>query len=117
MNESWADRQHERSIEQRRELREPKTTRLADAVWYILMKHAGAQEGLRDAFRFTWAGPTRVEFRFMGLFGFGGKIWRNGVTAPFVSYYPEDKTPEREAAREETNAALQRLYNLYKQPE
>jgi hypothetical protein len=46
------------------------------------------------------------EWRFQGSLGFGGKFFRdsNGYR---VSCYPEDKTPERNAAISRANSRLQ----------
>lgn len=48
------------------------------------------------------------EFRFQGALGFGGKVYfRDGKWG--VYYYPEDRTAERDAICERTNAALAKL--------
>lgn len=80
----------------------------ANAIYDILVRECGAQEGDkwsgRAAFvhEFTRARHTD-EYRFCGSLGFGGKFYTDG---PRVSCYPEDRTPKREAMIERANKAL-----------
>ena len=78
-------------------------------IYDILVKHCEAPEGYRRSFvdhhcEPPWAGVS--EWRFCGNLGFGGKFWRNHGRF-YVNYYREDETPEREAAAERANAAIQ----------
>lgn len=77
----------------------------ADEVYDVLVAECGAPETLRDAFLTAWARNERLEFRFQGNLGFGGKVYRNIHTLPrfFVGCYPEDRTPERDAAINRAN--------------
>jgi|HubBroStandDraft_6_1064221.scaffolds.fasta_scaffold244577_3 hypothetical protein len=82
----------------------------SDKVWDILVAHAGANESERDDFRESW--PECHEYRFRGFLGIGGKIWNDHDTrkAPFVSFYPEDATPNRVEVRKAVNARLRALW-------
>lgn len=75
----------------------------ANAVFDILVQHAGASEWQREEFVLLHTTGRCDEFRFMGRLGAGGKFWRHGWT---VSCYPEDQTPERAVAIARTNSAL-----------
>lgn len=92
------------------------TLEQANAVYDILVAHAGAQEVGRADFVFQQTSerwPT--EYRFGGSLGFGGKFWR--LPLPFrvgsdanwyVTAYPEDmdRRPEIRQEIDATNAAL-----------
>jgi hypothetical protein len=83
------------------------TEEQANAVYTVLVEHAGAVEDMRDEFVFHLTRGCE-EFRFQGSLGFGGKLyverrrWR-------VSCYREDETPARVEAIQVTNAALDEL--------
>lgn len=49
-----------------------------------------------------------TEYRFGGMLGFGGKFWSDRVWR--VTCYPEDRTPEREAAMARANVRLAALH-------
>lgn len=86
----------------------PLTTEQANAVWDVLIQHAGADEHGRDDFvRTQTAGPCD-EYRFMGWLGFGGKFWKHSDRWT-VTAYPEDWTPGRDAIIAHTDAALAAL--------
>lgn len=95
----------------------PLTPEQANAVYDVLVKHAGADdtetEGVYSArtdFVFAQTDKYQPEYRFMGLLGFGGKFWRNGWEDRWYVYcYAEDLTPARQAAVDATNAALDAL--------
>jgi len=72
----------------------------ADVVYDILVTHAGAPESMRDNFVHYWGTP---EYRFGGLFGFGGKFWYSNFT---VNCYSEDLTPGRQILIDEVNRLL-----------
>ena len=84
----------------------------ASTVYDILVRHAGAPEDDRDAFVYHLTDGC-TEWRFQGALGFGGKFyvercgWRVGA-------YPEDiaRDPSRQAAIDNTHAALQMLWAL-----
>lgn len=52
------------------------------------------------------------EYRFCGSLGFGGKFRNNGnnENVPYVDYYQENKTPERDAAVQRANERLRILF-------
>lgn len=52
------------------------------------------------------------EYRCCGLFGFGGKFYRTGGRF-YVSMYPEDRTPSREARIKRVNELLGELVKKY----
>lgn len=78
----------------------------ANAVFDVLVQHAGAREWMRDQFVYLHVNGRCDEFRFQGRLGFGGKFWRHRYE---VSAYPEDLTPERRRVIDETSAALAAL--------
>lgn len=85
------------------------TPEQANAVYEVLVRHAGAREDGRDEFVFHLARGCE-EFRFMGSLGFGGKLyveprrWRVGA-------YPEDiaRWPAMAETIRVTNVALDGL--------
>lgn len=91
------------------------TAEQANAVWDVLAWHAGAcDESYDDAlsprqeFVFNQTSENITEYRFMGPLGFGGKFW-NYAGRWYVTAYPEDMTPQRQQAIDDTNAALAAL--------
>ncbi len=91
----------------------PLTADQANAIYDLLVQHAGASENGREGFVIVQANTVTNEYRFGGLLGFGGKFWRmTGLRREdrdlrwSVNFYSEDKTSEREAAAEVTNRAL-----------
>ncbi|WP_426513135.1 hypothetical protein ACPPVO_22415 [Dactylosporangium sp. McL0621] len=86
------------------------TPEQANAVFDVLVAHAGVYEEQRDELVYHLTHGCE-EFRFMGSLGFGGKLyveprrWR-------VSCYREDETPERVEAIRVTNEALVGLREL-----
>jgi hypothetical protein len=75
----------------------------ANAVYDVLVEHAGASEEQRDEFVIMHVNGRCDEYRFIGSLGFGGKFWRHDWR---VSCYREDETPERVEAIRITNEAL-----------
>lgn len=90
---------------------------LKNAIYDILVEEAGADPGEYTTLAFPHHWPECREWRFKGDLGFGGKIWarriygKNGEAAyhVYVTCYPEDKTSEREAIIQKTNARLAEL--------
>jgi hypothetical protein len=82
------------------------TEEQANAVYTVLVEHAGAAEWQRDEFVQLHVEGRCDEFRFQGDLGFGGKFWRHDWR---VSCYPEDETPARVEAIRVTNEALDQL--------
>jgi hypothetical protein len=87
---------------------EPMTAAQADAVYDVLVKHAGASEGWREDFVCYLVDARTTEHRFQGVLGIGGKFWNSGGRW-YVATYPEDLTPARRQAIDDTNAALAAL--------
>jgi hypothetical protein len=91
----------------------------ASAIWAVLVGHAGASTDPFDRENFVHhqtSDQPPTEWRFQGGLGFGGKFRRQRVwvgdqlrEAWFVDCYPEDATPDRQAAIDTTNAALAEL--------
>jgi hypothetical protein len=96
----------------------PLTADQANAVYDVLVQHAGASDHqgtfARGHFVATETEECVREYRFMGALGGGGKFrrdYRGGVRdCWYVSCYPEDLTPARQAAVDATNAALAELH-------
>lgn len=69
-----------------------------DEVWSCVVALGGASEMRRGEFRSyveTHPKDFPFEFRFMGHFGFGGKLrLKKGYFQ--ADYYPEDKTRDRD---------------------
>lgn len=84
------------------------TEELADRIYDILVKDAGAYEPDRSGFVHRQSNERITEWRFCGSLGFGGKFWNNNGRL-YVSCYREDSTPEREAIIEKVNAQLEEL--------
>lgn len=81
-------------------------------VWEILVATCGADSSSdaissRQQFIHATGTTRRVEFRFQGKLGFGGKVYVE--EPPRVSCYPEDSTPERVAMIKKANEQLSLL--------
>lgn len=83
----------------------------ANAIYSLLAELGGAHETDRSNFvyHFTQApdGPPG-EWRFQGIFGFGGKVYLT-PDRWCVGCYREDDTPERTIAMARINAQLEEL--------
>lgn len=88
----------------------PLTAEQANAIWDVLVEHAGASELGRSDFVDVETWQDCTEYRFQGSLGFGGKFWRNRDRW-YVTAYPEDVRglPERQQAIDTANAALAEL--------
>lgn len=58
----------------------------------------------------------KLEYRFMGHLGFGGKLWINGRQAPYVTCYPEDESAGRKMLISLANKDLAELWALEQKP-
>ena len=97
-----------------------------ERVYNVLVEECGAWP--RDSDHYVWEQfisymnqrERWFEFRFMGDLGFGGKFHRDeqGFSGPHysVSCYPEDSTPERQAAIDRANERLTLLLDERKVP-
>lgn len=82
----------------------------SDAVYDILVADCGAIDddtpfGGRSAFAAAQAQGCS-EYRFCGVFGFGGKFWLQDFA---VNYYPENATPKLDQICDAVNAKLAAL--------
>jgi hypothetical protein len=84
----------------------PFTADQANAIWDVLVEHAGAVEDQREQFVSVQTYSHCAEYRFGGELGFGGKFWSQRWD---VTCYSEDQTAERQAIIAATNAALAAL--------
>lgn len=92
---------------------------IARRVFDILVEHAGAHESLWEQFAVYMTGEEGHghEFRFQGALGGGGKlIFQRRTFGPnlYVTYYPEDETPEHDEIVKMTNRALSGMDYLIK---
>lgn len=84
------------------------------AVYDVLVAEAGASahpQERQDFVRYMASHGGTQEWRFCGALGFGGKLWRDPIYPAarggcYVTYYPEHRTPAREAIVERTNVRL-----------
>lgn len=79
------------------------TTPLANCIYDILVRECGAtNEWRRAAFLHQMIGRPSIgssgEFRFEGNLGIGGKFYVRSNGEVYISCYPEDRTPARDAA-------------------
>ena len=90
----------------------PNGPELYSACWSILVLFGGAYDGdrARETFVRTFLATMypATEYRFGGMFGFGGKFWRNDGRL-YISYYPEDQTKTLDAVRDTINEVLAQL--------
>lgn len=90
------------------------TESAANAVWDLLVAEGGASptEDARQQFVYHQTTAPCREYRFGGLFGFGGKFYKEWK-AWRVDCYREDETEERKKARESINTKLVELYQRH----
>ena len=81
------------------------TPDMAREVWTVLVVECGARWEDRNDFVLYATSKDPLEYRFSGNLGFGGKCYFSGGLR--VGYYPEDRTPERDQARDRANAHFQ----------
>lgn len=81
---------------------------LISEVADVLRDECGWRPTDNDMLGFAALWPDCGEYRFMGSLGFGGKVWSNRGRL-YVTCYPEDRTPERQAAIDWANARLATL--------
>lgn len=80
------------------------------AVWDVLVEFCKADEDMRS--HFLHNADTFVEFRFQGIFAFGGKLWHNNDRI-YVNFYPEDETELRTNTMIKVNADILLLRDYY----
>jgi len=81
-------------------------------IWEILVECGGATPNDAPGFFYHLTEP-RVEFRFRGVLGFGGKFYYPEM---LVSCYREDLTPEREHVIDVINQKLNQLQSDWETP-
>jgi len=78
-------------------------------IYDILIKY-GAMENYRSSFLINYlSDEVSKEWRFSGVFGFGGKFWANNYGELYANYYIEDQSLERELLLEKLNAELKEI--------
>jgi hypothetical protein len=87
---------------------------LANKIYDILVEYgASKQDHVRHQFvqYFTEEGQYK-EFRFMGIFGSGGKCrYTSHTLVPvYCNYYPESGTKELDAKMDELNEKIAKLF-------
>lgn len=91
-----------------------------ERVWDLLVEEGGASKALYAKKDFVdsycWVEHTTIEHRFGGVFGMGGKFWRNsGAPCGFyVSYYREDHTKKLDKILDKINERIAELVEQYK---
>lgn len=82
-------------------------------IWDVLVEHCQASAlGKAEFEGYMLAnddGSRKLEYRFQGILGFGGKVWVEKGETPYVTCYPEDLTDYREVMIVRANAALKKL--------
>lgn len=86
----------------------------AKAIWRILVEDCGAYDDRLSCDLFVGyccdRGFDRLEWRFQGKLGFGGKFYAN-ENGWYVSCYSEDETPARLQIIETANAKLVSMFD------
>lgn len=90
------------------------TAMLYGKVWDILDEFGGAGPGGKEDFVNYMCRPDvqaldSIEYRFMGVFGAGGKIWQSDNRL-YVSYYPEDDSEALNDRVDRINSLLSAIY-------
>ena len=92
--------------------KQPKDERnFYDNVYSILVEYAKAPEHMRENFitsPFENQQYPCDEWRFCGVFGFGGKYRRQTNS---VDYYSEDQSPKLDKLEKRINTLLKELHN------
>lgn len=72
-------------------------------IYELLVDYAGYQGCDKETFISYFLGnDTNLEWRFMGYFGFGGKLYANS-SAVYIDYYREHKTHILDSLRDLIN--------------
>ncbi len=93
------------------DLKKPLSKEAAHDVWNLLVDLGGAYDGERNETHFVQCQTDEFirEWRFQGIFGFGGKFYRDSDRW-CVGNYSEDDSPETDCVRDEINGRLAELY-------
>lgn len=84
----------------------------AEEILAILKETCGEPMDKEDFFRHVKTAletGEKLEYRFQGHLGFGGKIWLNKGKTPYVTCYQEDETVGRKVLVKMANEELTRL--------
>jgi hypothetical protein len=85
----------------------------AEQVWEILSRTCGAKS-MKEDFLFHVGAALqvngRLEYRFCGELGYGGKLYLEEHYAPRVGCYKEDDTKQRQKMIDKANAELEKLW-------
>jgi len=82
-------------------------SKAANKIYDLLVQECGAIEYWRDHFIQCQSEGCK-EFRFQGIFGFGGKFWDND-NRWYINCYPENMTPQLQAKIDEVNLILKKM--------
>lgn len=86
------------------------TENTANRIYDLLVEICDAPDEQRLLFvAYVTREKPRMEWRFSGLLGFGGKVYINR-TEIMVRCYPEDETPARREAIDKANKLLAEIY-------
>jgi hypothetical protein len=85
---------------------------IANSIVDILVEHCGVNANRRKTIVDDLMWGKLTEYRFQGNLGFGGKLNYNNSKI-YISYYLEDKTPEKELMVEIANNKLSEIYSKY----
>lgn len=86
-----------------------------EAVYDVLIERGGANKDQKEAFVVAYSSRGQydaIEWRSCPRLGFGGKFWQNH-NHYYLSYYPEDRSDERDALRDEINKLIDQLVERY----
>lgn len=84
----------------------------AAALYEILEQTVGApteKESFMHHIQEALDKGERLEYRFIGNLGFGGKLWIHPHKTPYVTCYQEDETPGRRQLIKAANEEIQAL--------
>lgn len=90
------------------------TTEQANKVWDLLVQGYGAQESDRSSFvEYLTTPDSYHEFRFMGIFGFGGKLRLSSYHGLTADYYWESETHYLNHKMRALNDKLEKLWTEF----
>lgn len=88
----------------------------AEAIYDLLVEHGATDDPGDRRFFVSYVTDRNerwdFEYRFMGQFGFGGKLYEGGPV-PLVDQYREDETPESKAAIAALNERIAEAFHKH----
>lgn len=87
------------------------TKEQANKVFDILVEYGARSDDRYSFISYLSEQHENHEFRFRGIFGFGGKFRLNGYSGFQADYYPESHTVELDLKMVELKKKLKTLYN------